>query len=592
MNKISDYSMLEILQAAEIETAQSGSQTVCRCPVCKSGEPLGKGNHEAQVNDETLYCHCCSKTYTRTEIIESLDLYSALDIKKWEDRPAVPRIKAEPEMDKPVSAVSAIPAMTAGPKTIIKKTVFEHKDIDGKVLYKKERIDFIDGSGKSGKNIFYKEKDKDQPVVFYGLETLQDAADISQIMLVEGEKCVDALRIAIADSEFAINTAVLGLVKASEWEYIGKEAQDIILSKKIIIFQDNDAPGKKNTDELLKYFTKPVTVVDFHDKAKAYDIADWLEEGGTLGEAMKKYSKTVDTLPAPEPEPRFKKIDILAVVNGPKIVIDFVLPGLPKKTVGMIIAPGGTGKSMLSFSIAAGVAAAVNSAGLCGNKKTGKVSIFAAEDPDEIVKLRLQDFWATIPPDKRPLIAENLNIYPIIGQPIDLLDGDKTANDIIDAGQGSRLIMLDTLSRFHTGEENERKDAARVMRSLEKIAIETGSAVIVLHHTSKAAVLNGTGDMAEAGRGSSVFTNEARWIAFLKGMSENEANKHGITKDTAKSFVKFGCAKINYAQAFDEIWLKRGVGGILELAENLNNANFKEKEKEEDEEYEEVSFKK
>ena len=84
--KISDYSMLDILQAAGVETQKAGNKTVCRCPVCKSGEPLAKGNHDAIVNPETLYCFSENKTYTRTELIERLDLYNILNISKYQEK--------------------------------------------------------------------------------------------------------------------------------------------------------------------------------------------------------------------------------------------------------------------------------------------------------------------------------------------------------------------------------------------------------------------------------------------------------------------------------------------------------------------------
>ena len=91
MNKISDYSISDILQAAGIETKKIGNTTVCRCPICHFGETLKSGQHEAQINDNqtvpTLVCHSCGKAYTRTELIDKLDLYSILNIGKYEPKP-------------------------------------------------------------------------------------------------------------------------------------------------------------------------------------------------------------------------------------------------------------------------------------------------------------------------------------------------------------------------------------------------------------------------------------------------------------------------------------------------------------------------
>ena len=90
MNKISDYSISDILQAAGIETKKIGNTTVCRCPICHFGETLKSGQHEAQINDNqtvpTLVCHSCGKAYTRTELIERLDLFDVLKIQKWQEK--------------------------------------------------------------------------------------------------------------------------------------------------------------------------------------------------------------------------------------------------------------------------------------------------------------------------------------------------------------------------------------------------------------------------------------------------------------------------------------------------------------------------
>lgn len=84
--RISDYSMEQILEAAGIELMRSGTKIVCRCPICKPGEPLGKGNHDAIVNPETLFCFAENRTAIRTEIIEHFNLWDKLNIKKWQDK--------------------------------------------------------------------------------------------------------------------------------------------------------------------------------------------------------------------------------------------------------------------------------------------------------------------------------------------------------------------------------------------------------------------------------------------------------------------------------------------------------------------------
>ena len=497
-------------------------------------------------------------------------------------------------------------------KDAIPGKTFYYRGMDGKLLYKRIRMEYADGSGKSGVPYFSPNgkpgKPSNQPNIFYGLETLQDPCDINYIMLAEGAKCAEALRSALADTLSAANTAVLGFDLSSEWEHIGEEAQNIILQKKIIIFQDNDEPGAKNTAGLIDYMRScpSIQVVDFYDKRKKYDIANWLEEGGTVSESMRQYGKTINLASAKTdaesiavlsahtdtrmsmisteisgntPRP-FKKMNTLSIVNSPKRLIDWVLPGLPTGVNGMIISPAGTGKSVGALSIGAIVGAGHDKLGFITIKNPvpiGKVSLFLGEDPEIISELRVQNFWDTLPPEKRQLFLKNVDTYPCLGDTGDFLDGGETTNRIIHQAMSSRLIVIDTMSRFHLGDENKREDAARVMRELEKIALATGAAVIVLHHVNKSSSLNGQADNAEASRGSNVFTSESRWVAFMQGMTPEEALRKQVVAEFRRDYVRFGCAKINYDKPFPDIWLKRGTGGILEAANFVNNNNINTK---------------
>ncbi|MHB1647030.1 MAG: hypothetical protein ACYCSW_11100 [bacterium] len=81
MAKISDYTILEYLFSNGTETRKIGNEIVCRCPVCK-GDNDFKAGHNCQVNIEsnTIFCHSGCGTFTRTKLINALDLWDRLDI--------------------------------------------------------------------------------------------------------------------------------------------------------------------------------------------------------------------------------------------------------------------------------------------------------------------------------------------------------------------------------------------------------------------------------------------------------------------------------------------------------------------------------
>ena len=91
MAKISDYNIFEILAAAGTETWKIGTETVCRCPVCK-GDNNKKAGHNAIVNinsdPEKSNVFCLSgcggnKGFTRTKLVDSLNLRERLNIPKF-----------------------------------------------------------------------------------------------------------------------------------------------------------------------------------------------------------------------------------------------------------------------------------------------------------------------------------------------------------------------------------------------------------------------------------------------------------------------------------------------------------------------------
>lgn len=279
----------------------------------------------------------------------------------------------------------------------------------------------------------------------------------------------------------------------------------------------------------------------------------------------------LDTFPLPH-------LNMSAILSTPAPTLDFVLPGLLTGTVGAVIAPGATGKSMSALQLAVALATGTDACGLGVAPSPCSVLVLAAEDPVPILHQRLQDVCIGMDSE---LIKDNLIVCPLLGQQHDFAaETDMTANRISKIfdirGRGSvRLVVIDTLSRFHSGDENDRRDACRVMRILEQLAVYGNAAVVFLHHVSKAAALNGQSSIAQAAKGSAVWTDEARWVAFLSGMSVDEAAAMGKDEMERKGYVRFGLNKTNYCAQRPDIWLKRGDGGVLSVADLSIKTNGK-----------------
>lgn len=264
-------------------------------------------------------------------------------------------------------------------------------------------------------------------------------------------------------------------------------------------------------------------------------------------------------------------IDILNAFRVEPPPLDFVLPGLLAGTVGSLVSPGGTGKSLLALELSILVAIGLDISGFGRGvaRSLGKVAFLAAEDPAEALRHRLHAIGKCLNQEQQIAFSKSFEIEPLVGIPTDLCDPASLA--YIEAkAVGRRLMFLDTLRRFHTLDENNSGEMASVMGFMEGIAVRTECAIVFLHHASKSAAMNGLGDQQQAGRGSSVLVDNSRWQAFLAGCSKDEAKEMGIDDECRGSFVRLGVAKQNYDSRVDDLWLRRMAGGVLFEA-NLSN---------------------
>ena len=254
-------------------------------------------------------------------------------------------------------------------------------------------------------------------------------------------------------------------------------------------------------------------------------------------------------------------IDILAAFENEPEPLDYVLPNMLAGTVGALVSPGGTGKSMLALQIATTLAGASDLLEL-GDIDTGPVAYLPAEDPPIAVRHRLHAIGQHLDSDSREIVAERLLIEPLIAHTPDLLDPE-WLEAVTRVATERRLLVLDTLRRFHLADENDSGAMARLVSQMEAIAARTGCAIVFLHHASKSAALGGQGDQQQASRGSSVLVDNVRWQAFLAGMSVDDAKAFKVEDSERRKYVRFGISKANYGAPEADRWYRRHEGGVL-----------------------------
>lgn len=257
-------------------------------------------------------------------------------------------------------------------------------------------------------------------------------------------------------------------------------------------------------------------------------------------------------------------IDIMHAFTELPLPIDYVLPNMIAGTVGALVSPGGVGKSMLALQLATQVAGGPDLLGV-GELPKGQVIYLPAEDPPVAIHHRLYALGAQLTTNQQRIVNDGLRIEPLVGKCPDITH--KSWFDYLKrAAEGRRLMLLDTLRRFHLEEENASGPMAQVIGRMEAIAADTGCSILFLHHASKGSAAMGSGDQQQASRGSSVLVDNIRWQSYLSGMTQSEAKDWGVDAAQRGYFVRYGVSKVNYGSPFQERWFRRHDGGVLKPA--------------------------
>jgi hypothetical protein len=147
-------------------------------------------------------------------------------------------------------------------------------------------------------------------------------------------------------------------------------------------------------------------------------------------------------------------------------------------------------------------------------------------------------------------LAENFLLFPLCGRMrllVETRDGPtEQLQELEDACEGAQLLIVDPLRQFHTGDENDSWAMTAVLQAFQRVAGRHGCAVLLAHHTNKAAMLNGHGDQALASRGSGALTDGVRWQMNLSRLDERLAAAYGIAAHELGWYIRADLAKANY----------------------------------------------
>lgn len=306
--------------------------------------------------------------------------------------------------------------------------------------------------------------------------------------LVEGE--TDTLRLwqAFSEEDFLSQPTVLGLSGIETWQPHFASYFDHADTVFVILDNDEDYNVKARVDAVWKQIRSdlgpkkarrvflPVGVKDICEFFERYDLESLRTLVGRKSQSQLQF-KGLDLTAEPPP------MDWL--------VSEIICSG----DVTLLMGDPGLGKSWLSMALAVAIAGDGDNSWLSYPVlKRGRVMYVDEENPEDIIFHRFKKLGLTS--------EQARNIHYLYRPGIWLnKDPDSLLEEALE--YQPELIVIDSLSRVHSEDENSAGAMANVFREgITPLARDTGAAVVVIHHSNKGDTNNsyqrarGSGDIS------------------------------------------------------------------------------------------------
>lgn len=422
-------------------------------------------------------------------------------------------------------------------------TFYEYADENGQVLFKVERKlkngekTFLQ-HGPDGRGGFVCRQGCMQGVrrVLYRLPELLASDPATIVFVCEGEKDADRL-------------AKAGLIATTNPGGAGKflaEFAPMLSGRRVVALQDNDKAGLDHCADVkakLEGIAAEVAVLRLPGGDKS-DVSDWLSNGGS---AFDLHRRAVEALEKAGPD-LLHSLDLATLAKTSARPVEFAIERVaPMGEVTFFTGPGSAGKSLLAQQLCSVSAAAIGSC--IGLGVISGPAIYATcEDTAEHLHFRQERLCDALGVDMASL-AGKLHLVSLRGE----LDNELEREDGKDGyapsaayhrlaatikATGAKIVALDNVAHLFAGNENDRHDVTRFVNLLNRLARDTGAAILLIGHPNK------SGDTYS---GSTAWLNAVRSQVWLDALRDPEG--HVLDQDTRILTI----GKANYAPKGDGI---------------------------------------
>ena len=333
--------------------------------------------------------------------------------------------------------------------------------------------------------------------------------DSGPLLIVEGEGCCDRAR----ELGFNCTTWQGGTGAAGKTHWAG------IVNSEVTLFPDNDNPGRRAMGVIAAQLSSQgctVRMCNVSGLPEKGDIADIEpEEASRIIEAAKPWTPPAPgRRPLQQPGKQGGAVSVVPLADIPPERIEWVIPEwLPASAITLLAGAPGEGKTTVAARIAAMVSTGSPWPGPGGgNVQKGKVIFFSGED----------DLPRVVVPN---IIANNGDLEAVFAPVYQAAGDDRPEPRAFDPAvhlnqlaaridDETKLLIIDPAMSIASKARDEYRpnDIRAALKPLEKLAAETGIAVLCITHFAKS---NGTTRKAwERVIGSSAWVQVARasWV--------------------------------------------------------------------------------
>lgn len=427
------------------------------------------------------------------------------------------------------------------------EAIYEYRDEAGRLLFQvvrtrdprtgKKRISNRRTVGKDG----WEYSIEGTRRVLYHLGEVIRASDV---FVVEGEKCADAVRAAYCgwrgESDACVAdgfTATTNPHGAGKWK---EEFAPFFAGKRVVLVPDPDAPGRSHMEMVaasIARYAVGVKWLTLPGASEKDDIADYLKDHEWP--EVQALATRAPFWQRPDASGLF--VSASEFIRHVPEEVEWRVEGVIEKgTSGFIIALPKSGKSFATVALAASLASGSDWLG-CRIPTPTRVALVSREDAPGLTARRLRRAFLGLglSPDDA-MWGERLLVNTRQQSPSLMLDDDAQLAELITAMQAKRIefCILDVLNVLHDADENDNSEMRRVLARVSQIRTEVGCQVCIVHHSVKEWDDNKT--LSQLARGSSAISGFAEFLIGVRMVDETtQARQMKFETKSAEPLASF-----------------------------------------------------